>query len=72
MRHILWAVAWMSLGLLITLAAASVLQGVATHSREPVAMPPAVETPPQPLPRLRPNEPGRSLIMVSRGSRAEE
>lgn len=69
MRHILWVVAWMGLGLLITLAASSVLQDAAIRQREPT-MSPAAGTPPQPPPapsgRSRPAEPGRHMLLVSR------
>lgn len=74
MRHILWAVAWMGLGLLITLAAANVLQGVATAPPRDPAVAPSV-TPPSPAlpaPRPRPAEPGRSVVFVSRGSALDQ
>ncbi|UYN95219.1 MAG: hypothetical protein KIT25_24955 [Enhydrobacter sp.] len=73
LRHVLWAVAWMGLGLLITLAAASVLQGVATNQRPHSG--PVFEAPPQldsPQQRRVPGDPGRSLILVSRGSGVDQ
>lgn len=79
MRHILWAIAWMGLGLLITMAAASVLQGVATGPREPVAGAPMAPAPTVQQPRIGPTEPavsqprpGRSLIVVARGSALDQ
>jgi hypothetical protein len=72
MRHVLWAIAWMGLGLLITLAAASVLQKNAINQRETVHAPrpaPRIEplppVKPAPGPRVRPSEPGRSVLLVS-------
>jgi hypothetical protein len=69
MRHILWAVAWMGLGLLITLAAASILQDAAVNQREPSPSPAAGSPPPPPAApggRSRPAEPGRHMLLVSR------
>lgn len=75
MRHILWAIAWMGLGLLITLAAANVLQGIAVNRGDPSTPPtaaPQPQSPPAPGGKSRSADPGRRLLLVSTEANSAE